>query len=608
MRGAVAALAFVSCFALAYSEDQTDWSGGQGVVGPVSNWGNDFYENTSINWFECSGALFLFDIQEQAVAENYDGASSVFSVDLNEDGFMDVLGAGVQQDRITWWENTDGSGTNWTEHVIALGFDGSCSVHSSDFNGDGHLDVVGAACVGNDITWWENVDGSGTNWIEHSITEDFNSVQQVHSEDINGDGYIDVLGAAYDADEITWWENLNGTGTSWAKHTICGDFDGARSVYSSDVDGDGYMDVLGAAADADRITWWENLDGSGTNWAEHVVCPDISVPISVFSEDIDGNGSMDVLVAACGNGITWWENLDGSGTNWTEHVIDGGLYNAHSVYSADISGDGYMDVVGAAFSGDEIAWWDNSDTSPGYLWTKETIDEYFYGANAVHSADVNGDGHLDILGAAHDYDKISWWYIYGYSSTGSLESSILDTQSSPDWLDIDWTSTEPPLTTLGFQVRSSNQPDIGSMGPWSDTLYNPCSLEGVLTDGDRYMQYRTILNTADPDTTPTLLDVTVSYDPEGIHEVSVPLNETLSLLPVTPNPCSDPVRIGFIAPGDIGIDLRVYDIFGRLVFQEVSEHPAGQSTLQLTDLVPGVYYLQLEAGEEIAGQRFVVVE
>jgi hypothetical protein len=35
-------------------------------------------------------------------------------------------------------------------------------------------------------------------------------------------------------------------------------FSGAFSVYAADVDGDGDMDVLGAACYDDAITWWES--------------------------------------------------------------------------------------------------------------------------------------------------------------------------------------------------------------------------------------------------------------------------------------------------------------------------------------------------------------
>ncbi|HEX03925.1 MAG TPA: hypothetical protein ENH10_02060, partial [Bacteroidetes bacterium] len=39
----------------------------------------------------------------------------------------------------------------------------------------------------------------------------------------------------------------------WTEQTIDGDYPGARSVLPADVDGDGDIDVLGAAAFADSI-------------------------------------------------------------------------------------------------------------------------------------------------------------------------------------------------------------------------------------------------------------------------------------------------------------------------------------------------------------------
>jgi hypothetical protein len=89
---------------------------------------------------------------------------------------------------------------------------------------------------------------------------------------MDGDGDLDVLGAAFYADDITWWENDGG---SWTEHTVDGSFNGAVSVYSADVDGDGDSDVLGAGLTEDAVTWWENDDvagpgtGDGGSWTEH---------------------------------------------------------------------------------------------------------------------------------------------------------------------------------------------------------------------------------------------------------------------------------------------------------------------------------------------------
>jgi len=78
----------------------------------------------------------------------------------------------------------------------------------------------------------------------------------VYATDVDGDGDVDVLGAAAVADDITWWENDGSQ--NFTEHTIAGNFDYAISVYATDMDGDGDVDVLGAAMDANAVTWWEN--------------------------------------------------------------------------------------------------------------------------------------------------------------------------------------------------------------------------------------------------------------------------------------------------------------------------------------------------------------
>ncbi len=56
--------------------------------------------------------------------------------------------------------------------------------------------------------------------IDHSVTRPFDGASSVHAADMDGDGDMDVLGAAYSADDITWWENTAGDGTAWTEHII----------------------------------------------------------------------------------------------------------------------------------------------------------------------------------------------------------------------------------------------------------------------------------------------------------------------------------------------------------------------------------------------------
>ncbi|MDP8208721.1 MAG: FG-GAP-like repeat-containing protein [Candidatus Electryonea clarkiae] len=367
---------------------------------------------------------------EHTIAPFFDSAHSVYAADIDGDGDMDVLGAASRADDITWWEN-DGE-QDFTEHTIAPDFDGAYSVIAADIDGDDDMDVLGVAYVAREITWWEN-DGE-QEFTEHTIAGNFSGPRSVYAADIDGDSDMDVLVAAVFADDITWWENDGEQ--DFTEHTIASDLGGTYSVYATDIDCDGDMDVLGASVSADDITWWEN-DGE-QDFTEHTIDGNFNGARSVYAEDIDGDGDMDVLGAALhANDITWWEN-DGE-HYFTEHTIAGGFDGAYSVYAADIDGDENLDVLGAAYDADEITWWENDGEQD---FTEHTIAGDFYGAISVYAADIDGDGDMDVLGAAYRADEITWWENLGAPPEQFELVSPEDGETiEDDTITVNWTSS-----------------------------------------------------------------------------------------------------------------------------------------------------------------------
>ncbi len=584
---------------------QTDWSGGDGVWGPVFDWADEFYMGTDIECYTDPLNIALLNTPlEHTVDGDFDGANSVYFADINGDGYMDILGAGYYADDITWWENIDGSGTSWTEHIVDADFNGAYSVHSADIDGDGDMDILGASWWDDEITWWENMDGSGTSWTDHIVAGSYPHAMLVFSADIDSDGDMDVLGAASTSSDFIWFENVGGSGTSWVEHIFDTNFNGARSVYSEDIDDDGDMDILGAGQG--DIIWWENLNSIGTNWTKHIAGGDFPGALSVYSTDVNGDGYMDIVGAAADfGGIRWWENVDGSGTSWSEHIIDVD-FDGRSAYSADVDGDGYMDILGAAYGDNEITWWENVDGS-GTSWIDHVVDGDFDGAYSVFSTDINGDSCLDILGAAHEADDITWWDLNAFLPDGSLESSVLDVQESPDWQIIDWACTEPSGTSVALQVRASD--NSSSMGAWSDTLTAPCTLEGIVADQDQYFQYRAILNTTDSYSTPVLHDVTVVWQPfTGTQEGSAGEVTSYALYGAQPNPALGHAALLFALPVNSLAELTIYDLTGRVIHSFSRDYEAGVHEVILDALVSGMYMVRMTSGEFTAIQHFVVID
>ena len=147
--------------------------------------------------------------------------------------------------------------------------------------------------------------------------------------------------------------------------------DGARSVYSADIDGDGDLDVVSASIVDGTIAWYDNVNGDGSAWSETVITTGADGATSVFAADIDGDGDLDVLSASLNDDtIALYRNGDatsgdGDGSAWTKIAITTTADGAVSVFAADIDGDGDLDVLSASLRDDTIALYRNGDATSG---------------------------------------------------------------------------------------------------------------------------------------------------------------------------------------------------------------------------------------------------
>ena len=91
---------------------------------------------------------------QQIITTAADSARSVFAVDLDGDGDIDVLSASFNDDKIAWYENTDGLGSFRPQQVISATADGARSVFAADLDGDGNTDVLSASVDSDKIAWY----------------------------------------------------------------------------------------------------------------------------------------------------------------------------------------------------------------------------------------------------------------------------------------------------------------------------------------------------------------------------------------------------------------------------------------------------------------------
>ena len=117
-------------------------------------------------------------------------------------------------DKIAWYENTDGQVTFGPLQVVTNQADGATSVFAANLKGDGDIDVVSASISDDTVTWCENVDGNGTFGVKEDLTTEAYGASAVFVVDVDDDGDQDVLAASFDDAKIAWYENMGPIGSA----------------------------------------------------------------------------------------------------------------------------------------------------------------------------------------------------------------------------------------------------------------------------------------------------------------------------------------------------------------------------------------------------------
>jgi hypothetical protein len=196
---------------------------------------------------------------------------SIFPVDIDNDGDLDVVANSADQVTISWFENLDGLGNFGQQNIVAGAFSYVNDVYGADIDGDGDNDIVG---VTNDeigfLSWYENLDGQGAFSERIDITTGVLNASSIVCADLDNDGDMDVLyGSTPDAgaetSEVAWCENLDGMGTFSPKQLIGGQLQFVQEVYAEDIDGDGDLDVFATSQNNDKVVWYRNNTILGTD-------------------------------------------------------------------------------------------------------------------------------------------------------------------------------------------------------------------------------------------------------------------------------------------------------------------------------------------------------
>jgi hypothetical protein len=351
------------------------------------------------------------------------GVVDVLTIDIDLDGDIDVVSSSHIDGEIAVYRS-NATLTSWTRTVVGnvAGTGDPNEVNAvglaaGDLDGDGDIDLVSASNIDDTVAWYRNNGTVTPSFTKFAVTTDANGARAVVVVDLNRDGQLDLASVSLFDDSIRVHQNTGSTTPSLLFNSVVAVAFPAGSLpadlYASDIDRDGWDDLVSITAVTNRVAWHRN-DGTPFSgaWGLGTTVFDGANTINpngsgVFAGDIDGEGDLDMVATSFGEDrIDWFRNSD-EGSSWSGRLAVGGaIVDANPPFVADIDGDGDMDVLTPAFNGDRI-YFHRNDGGAGTFSLGDSV--LFDTGTNVSVADINGDGALDIVAGGHDNDSISWW-------------------------------------------------------------------------------------------------------------------------------------------------------------------------------------------------------
>ena len=313
-----------------------------------------------------------------------------------------------------------------TKHPIAEGLQEPQVVHTDSLGDDGDLDVLMASLGGRALTWSENTRSAGRGRFRTPavIEDSVDGVADVYTSDLTGDGRVDVLSASLEGDVVAWYENRGGTfGEARFLDTNA---DGALAVRAADLDRDGDTDVVAGALLDRTVTWYENL-GAGQFRSGAVVTDSVRGLETLGISDLDDDGVPDILVVSYRDStIARYEPAptDGDSLRFvTRPPVGTNLREPIEVHTADLLGNGRQDVLAGKAGEEPLVLFENraKGANQPTFGNKRILSTNLKTIEEIDTGDVDGDGDQDIFVASFESNRVVWFENLGDGTFGPAQ-------------------------------------------------------------------------------------------------------------------------------------------------------------------------------------------
>ncbi|CAN5245470.1 hypothetical protein BH10PLA2_BH10PLA2_21180 [soil metagenome] len=289
--------------------------------------------------------------------------------DVNRDGKTDILTGEV------WYE-----APNWTPHEIRpskrdygngiAGYSESFSCWADDVNGDGYPDLIVICFPGAPCYWYENPKGKDGHWQAHEIWPSACNETPIFADLFGNGKKVLVMGwqpkGKENMGQMAWFTPGKDPTKPWEMHPISVPSAPGKEVPGTQKfsHGLGVTDFNGDGRNDVVCTggWWEQpATDDGKPWKFHPAKLGDACA-DMFAYDVDGDGLKDVLSSSAHKYGIWWLKQRSGGENPSfekKDLFKDLLSETHAMHFVDINGDGRPDLVTGK------RWWSHGKNEPG---------------------------------------------------------------------------------------------------------------------------------------------------------------------------------------------------------------------------------------------------
>lgn len=271
-------------------------------------------------WFENNGKPGVSPWKEHVITSGgLPGAYDVALADFDDDGDQDVAASSWTSNVVAWFENTSNSGKDlWNKHLIDENLSESRTICVADFNRDRRPDLLATGSGLNLVVWYENTGIPGSHsWRKHVI--DSTSIRPIHGHpvDMDNDGDQDVvmaigMGTGSLKGAVVWYENnCSSADDVWSRHVIWEFLPQAFEAFAANLAPDSVPEVVVTSWDQPGGVFVFRSEGNPhSSWRQQVLKSPWIRANQVLVTDIDGDGYPDIVAQAerGSNELRWWHN------------------------------------------------------------------------------------------------------------------------------------------------------------------------------------------------------------------------------------------------------------------------------------------------------------